>query len=137
MLLELKKTPEFAGLDKELIGSPVALRITMSRQATNGGTAAGLTSAILAGGTLGLLPIVENKDLTITYEILVHGEPITSHSYTENFTDAINLYSMKGFNELPNNAMTWVKGTIPQFVSECSKDPKVTALSDEYRYYFQ
>jgi hypothetical protein len=53
-----KAQPGYAALDKELYGSPLKLIVTHTSRPTAGGQAAGVLSAVLSGGTLGLLPIV-------------------------------------------------------------------------------
>lgn len=132
----LKAKPGLTRLDKESPGSPLFLRVTHSMQPTNGGTAAGLASAMLAGGSLGLLPVVTNNDLVVTYEILVNGTPLTSHAYRENFTQAVNIYTANAGGGLEGAPLTWFLGTAERFAADVAKDPKIAELMAEYRYYF-
>jgi len=82
LFLLIKAAPAFARVEKELVGSPIQLRVTHSLQPTAGGQAAGLLSAIWAGGTLGLLPVVTNNNLVLSYEIRVNGQEIVRYDFT-------------------------------------------------------
>jgi len=59
---------------------------------TSGGKASAFGSAIWAGGTLGLLPVVTNNDLVITYDLVVNGTVLATHAYQRNFTRAVNIW---------------------------------------------
>ena len=135
-LLEvLKDDPKFANIDNEALGSPIVLQVRHATRMTAGGSASLMTSALLSGSTLGLIPVVSNDDLIVTYEVLVHGIPIASFEYIENFTDADSLYN-SNMHELEGDALAWAEGTVETFLQELSDDPKVQDLIDEYRYYF-
>jgi hypothetical protein len=123
-------------LDKELYGSPIRIGITHTFAATAGGTATGLTSAMLAGGSLGLLPIVSNNDLIITYTVTAHGKIVAAFSYSKNFTQATNIYSNQGINHLDKTTLAWVMTTLDSFVTDISKNADVKILTDEYNFYF-
>ena len=132
---KLKQSPSFAAIDKENIGTPLRLIVSYKLQPTAGGTAAGLTSAILAGGSLGILPVVTNNDLVVTYELRVHGQPVAKQEYRENFTQAQNMYSNPQ-GGLDKASMAWVVSTADRFVVDIASDSKVRALVDEYQFYF-
>jgi hypothetical protein len=133
---QLKSDPLFAHLDKNLVGSAITLRVTHSFQPTSGGMATGLASAIWAGGTLGLLPVVVNSDLVITYEIIVNGTVLTTYSYQKNFTKAVNIYSTDTTYGLGKDGLAWAKDTATQFTASAAKDEKLAALQTEYKFYF-
>lgn len=133
----LAKKEIFSQLDKELYGSALRLVVTHTFAPTAGGTAAGLTSAMLAGGTLGLLPIVTNNDLVITYTIYAHGNKVASFSYSKNFTQAINIYTDQGGATFDKPIMEWVTTTIDSFVVDAGKDQALRDLTEEYNFYFE
>ncbi|WP_417349557.1 hypothetical protein [Ferrimonas sp.] len=132
----LQRTPEFAQLNGELIGSPLRLVVSHEFEMTAGGSAAGLTSAMLAGGSLGLLPVVTNNDLVITYDIRVHNQSVSKYQFRENFTEAKNIYADQGNTALAKEAATWVLSTVEPFLEQMNADPKVTQLLEEYQFYF-
>ena len=135
LLERLKEDPKFANIDNDALGSPIVLQVRHATRMTAGGSASLMTSAILSGSTLGLIPVVSNDDLVVTYEVLVHGIPIASFEYIENFTDADSLYS-SNINELEGDALEWAEATIETFLQDVENDPKLRNLIDEYRYYF-
>ncbi|MEZ5500097.1 MAG: hypothetical protein R3E77_11805 [Steroidobacteraceae bacterium] len=138
-LLDIIKThAAFRNLDKELVGSPITLRITHTLQPTAGGKAAGALSAVLAGGTLGLLPVVTKNSLIVSYEVLVHGEPVASYEYQKGFTRAINIWANQNDPTygLGQEGLDWVKSTAGEFTIAAAKDSKLLELKKEYDFYF-
>ena len=95
LIQRIKEAPAFARVEKELVGSPIQLRVTHSLQPTAGGQAAGLLSAIWAGGTLGLLPVVTNNNLVLSYEIRVNGKEVARYDFNRSFTRAVNIWMEK------------------------------------------
>jgi hypothetical protein len=136
MLARLQQEPLLASIGKEQYGSPVLLRVTHSIEPTAAGAAAGFTSAILAGGSLGLLPVVENKDLVITYDLFVNETLICTYEYRHNFTRAFNIYSKDKTGGLGGDGEAWALETVRQFVTDLNTNPKIPALIAEYRLYF-
>lgn len=136
MLTRLKQQPLFASLNKEDIGSPIVLRVTHALVPTTEGKAAGLASAVLAGGTLGILPAVENKDLVITYDLFVNDSLLASYSYQKNFTRAFSIYSKDTTGGLGGERQTWALSTAAQFASDIAQNPKIAALISDYQFYF-
>ncbi|OBT08315.1 hypothetical protein A9267_11465 [Shewanella sp. UCD-FRSSP16_17] len=133
---KLKNSPLLAELDKDNIGTPIRLLVTYRMENTAGGSAAGFTSAILAGGSLGILPVVTNNDFVLSYEIKVQNEVIASAEYRENFTEATNIHSDKGFYGLDGEALTWAISTTDTFLSDMENNAELKALVEEYDYYF-
>lgn len=132
----IKANPRFAKLDKELVGSPITLRVTQSFALSAGGKATGLASAILAGSTLGLLPLVTNGDLVITYEMVVNGTVLSTYAYQKNFTRSQNIYSTDTTYGLGKEGLAWTRTTADQFLADAAKDPKLEGLIAEYQFYF-
>lgn len=138
LLARLKAVPAFVKLEKELYGSPIQVRVTHSLQPTAGGQAAGLLSAIWAGSTLGLLPVVTNNNLVITYEIKVNGKEIADYEFSRSFTRAINIWSEKNDPTygLGAEGIEWVRTTADEFAAKAANDPAVLALAKEHQFYF-
>lgn len=133
----LQANPLWANLNKDQLGSPLLLRVSHTFIPTAAGTASGLGSAIWAGGTLGLLPVVENRDLAITYDIYVNGTLLLSYSYQRNFTRAFSMYSKnKGDDVLGDEAEAWALQTVEQFCAQAAQDRRINELLAEYRFYF-
>ena len=133
----IKANARFAALSKDVVGSPITLRTWTSYRTSAGGTATSLASAILAGGSLGLLPIVTNGDLAITYELLVNGTVLASYTYEKNLTRVQNIYIHDDSSYgMGSDGLAWAKGTVAQFLADAARDPKLDALSQEYQFYF-
>lgn len=135
MLEQLRGTPAFAELDKEALGSPIVLRVRYYKSATAGGSAASLSTIMLSGSTLGLIPVVSNDDLVLNYEVLVHGVPVASYEFTENFTDVDSFWNMD-VNALEGPALEWAESTVSLFLEKIAVDAEFKLLIDEYRFYF-
>lgn len=134
----LRANPAFSKLDEELVGSAMLVRITHSLQPTGTGKAAGLLSAIWSGGTLGLLPMVTNNNLVVTYEVRVQGEPIVSQSFEKSFTRAVNIWASSDelYHGLGKDGYDWLLGTARDFAASAATDPKLLELKREYERYF-
>jgi hypothetical protein len=100
------------------------------------GTASAVASALFAGVTLGLLPAVSNRDLVVTYEILVNGSVLLSYSYSKNVTRVFSIHSTDKTYGLGADGLAWVTGTAAQFSYEAARDPKYAELQAEYHYYY-
>ena len=132
----IKQSDQFARIDKELFGSPLHLRVMHSLQPTAGGKATGLLSAILTGGTLGLLPAVTNNSLMVTYEVRVHGRELVAYSYQRKFTRAVNIWAKDETFGLGKDGLEWLKSTATEFTKAAADDARLAALKKEYERYF-
>jgi hypothetical protein len=132
----LRSTPKFARLDNELHGSPLSVSVTHVAETSSASKAGSLTSALFAGVTLGLLPVVTNRDFTVKYEIYVNGNLVTSRSYARHISRVFNLHSKDTTYGLGEDGLAWLKGTATQFATDATSDPKVDALIEEYHVYF-
>ena len=132
----IKVEPMFAKLNKDVPGSPIVLRVTHSLEPTSGGKAAGLASAIFAGSTLGLLPVVINQDLVVYYDIIVNGTVLSTYTYRKNFTRSVNIWAKDTTHGLGDAGLAWVKGTVRAFAAGARQDPKLAELVGEYEFYF-
>jgi hypothetical protein len=132
----IKAAPRFAKLDREQVGSPIALVVTHNFETSAGGKAGGLLSAVLAGSTLGLIPLVINGDLAVTYEFQVNGVTISSRTYQKNYTQAQNLLAKDATYGLGKDGLAWARSTAEQFLAASATDEKLAELVTEYRYYF-
>jgi hypothetical protein len=131
-----KKIPVFASMDKDKPGSPITIRVSHSYGHTSAGTASAIASAILAGGTLGILPAFSNRDLVITYDVLVNETLVSSYSYSKNVTRVFNIHSSDKTHGLGADGLAWVTGTAPQFAADLERDPAYAHIQAEYRYYY-
>jgi hypothetical protein len=132
----IKAHPAFAKLDKELYGSALSVRVTHSLQPTAAGKATGFFSAILTGGTLGLIPAVSNNNLALIYEVKVHGKTAATFTYQKTFTRAFNIWSKDETHGLGKDGLEWAQSTATQFAADAASDPRVLELKREHDLYF-
>jgi hypothetical protein len=134
----VRAQPAFARVDKELLGSPIQVRVTHTLQPTAGGQAAGLLSAIWAGSTLGLLPVVTNNNLVLVYEVRVNGKEIARYDFQRSFTRAIGIWGAQNDPTygLGEEGLEWAKGTASEFATKAAQDPALLALAKEWTFYF-
>jgi len=138
LFAKVKASATFARAEKELVGSPIQLRVSHSLIPTAGGQAAGLLSAIWAGSTLGLLPVVTNNNLVLTYEVRVNGKEVSRYEYQRSFTRAVNIWANQNDATygLGEDGLAWVLSTADEFVARAAQDPALHALGAEYAFYF-
>jgi len=134
----LKADPALAALDKELAGSPLSLIVTHTVRPTAAGTATGLLSAVLSGGTLGIIPVVTNDRLVIRYEVLLNGKTVTTYNFERTATRAQNLWTMgtQGDDGLGKAGLEWLKTTAAEVAAKLPNDPAMLAVRDEIDFYF-
>ena len=132
----IKAHAAFANLEKELYGSAITVRVTHSLQPTAAGKATGFMSAILTGGTLGLIPAVSNNNLALVYEVKVHGKAVATFKYERTFTRAFNIWSKDETYGLGKDGLEWARSTATQFAADAANDPRVLELKREYEFYF-
>ncbi len=133
---QLKADPMFARINKDLVGSPIMLRVTHSLEVTSGGKASGITTGLLAAATLGIVPLVTNHDLVVEYEVLVNGNAVASYRYRKNFTYTKNLWTKDKYFGLGADGLAWVRGTLTEALAAMRTDPRLAALVEEYQFYF-
>jgi hypothetical protein len=97
-----------------------------------------LLSAITTGVTLGLLPVVTNNSLAVTYSVRVNGKDVATYTYERTFTRAINIWANKNdtTHGLGQEGLDWVKSTASNFAKDASADAKLADLKHEYDFYF-
>ena len=134
----VKSVPAFSQLDKELVGSQIVVVVTHGFKPTAAGQATGFLSALVSGSTLGLIPMVTNNSLVLTYEIRVNGDDIVRRDYERSFTRVQNIWANKDdpTHGLGEEGLEWARTTSAQFAAEAAADPAVLELATEYRYYF-
>ena len=134
----LKADPAFANLDKELVGSPLSLVVTHTVRPTAAGTAAGLLSAVLSGGTLGILPMVTNDRLVVRYEVMLNGKTVTVYHFERTATRAQSIWTAgsDGTGGLGKGGLEWVKSTAAEVAAKIRQDPALLAVRDEIQFYF-
>jgi hypothetical protein len=133
---QLHQAPRFQKLSREVIGSPIELRVYHTFQLTNGGRVSGAVSGMLAAGTLGLLPQVYSGEHAMIYEVLVNGAVLSTHTYHKAIARAHNLWNQDNSAGLGKDGLAWAASTVEQFLSDSATDPKLTELTAEYVYYF-
>jgi hypothetical protein len=134
----VKSVPAFSQLDKDLVGSQIVVVVTHGFKPTAAGQATGFLSALVSGSTLGLIPLVTNNNLVLTYEIRVNGDDIVRRDYERSFTRVQNIWANKDdpTHGLGAEGLEWARTTSAQFANEAAVDPAVLALAAEYRQYF-
>jgi len=135
-LEKLQDIKFLSNLQTKLYGSPIYFRTTIQDHSTAGGSTGEFFTAMLAGGSLGIIPMVTNKDFVLRYEIFVNGEKLFDHQYTHNVTNAKFLFSGPDGNKLNPELLKWINGTIDEVTQMIQKDQKVKKLVTEYQYYF-
>jgi hypothetical protein len=130
----LKKQPGFQTLDKEKLGSPLHIRVSLEYGRAN--SAGNVASAILSIGTLGLLPVADNRDLLLTYDVLLNESVFASYTYSKRVTHMFSMYAKDKTHGLGDDGLAWVIGTSNQFAGDLMRDPKYADLNSEYRLYY-
>jgi hypothetical protein len=132
----LKGNPLFATLDKTTPGSAILIRVSHIYGRNSASTASDVASLIFAVGSLGLLPAMSNKDLTIVYEVVVNGSPVIAYKYSKGITHVFNIHATDKSHGLGADGLAWVTETARQFTADLAQDMRFAELRSEYHYYF-
>lgn len=130
----LQQIPALANARESAAGSNLTLIVSVAQVPTSGGTAASTTTGLLAASTLGLIPTVENKDISVHYELRANYMTLATFDYSENFTSVSNIFGE--FGKLPEDARQWVLGTTDLLARDLAASVPVKALQAEYDSYF-
>ncbi len=137
LLARLRANPRFALLDPALIGSAITLRVSKYWRVSAGGMAGGLLSAAVAGGTLGLIPMLINGDMVVRYDIDVNGTLVASYVYQKNMTRTESiLFQNNKTRGLGTAGLEWVLSTVETFIADSERDGALEALRTEHSFYF-
>ncbi|PMN70564.1 hypothetical protein [Enterovibrio norvegicus] len=131
----LNKDSFYQHLDKGVPGTPIRFVTYVERVQTSGGFAAETTSGLLAASTLGLVPILRNKDFKVVFRVLANGKIITEYEYVKNVTDATSLYTFQN-TELSDDLKIWVVDVLNQTTQKLKRDKVLLDLIAEYKYYY-
>jgi hypothetical protein len=99
-------------------------------------SAGNVASAMLSIGTLGLLPVADNRDLLLTYDVLLNESVFASYTYSKRVTHMFSMYAKDKTHGLGDDGLAWVIGTSNQFAGDLMRDPKYADLNSEYRLYY-
>ncbi len=134
---KVKAMAPFSKIGKENFGSPIKLRISHGYRVSAGGSAANLSTGLLAATTLGIIPVVKSHDLVVTYEVLVNDHVVDKFEFRKGFTDVVSMYNdsaMRG--EMSKDEEAWLLSTVPEFEKAAVVSGKLKAMVDEYNFYF-
>lgn len=132
----LKKVDWLRNLSKDNKGSSVILAVSLVKKPTSGGTAAGVTSAVLAGGTLGLIPVVSNEDIYVKYEVLVQRFVVAEYIFSSNFSKTQNMWTIDFSKAVEGPALDWLLSTVSELEIKMRRDKVIQNLKKEYKLYF-
>jgi len=130
----LRQIPFLANSKEDVKGSNLVFVVSVAQVPTSGGSAAATTTGLLAASTLGLIPTVENKDISVHYELRANHVTIAAFDYTQNFTSVSNLFT--GYGKMHEDARAWVLQTLESLDSDIKSSQKMTAIQAEYDAYF-
>jgi len=126
-----------AHLSKEAPGSPIQLRVFHTVRPAHM-DAKNFFSGLAAVGTLGLAPVVMTGQHTMHYELYVNGERVARHEYNATLSrkESLNSKAADATHGLGPEGQVWAKSTVDLFLADLARDGAVSALNDEYRFYF-
>ena len=136
---DIKQTLEehqaFAELDEDAIGAPLAViawsGLRMKQDAT------GFSSLMLSAGTLGIIPIVSNKEYKVGYFVYAGGELVDKYIYSMTSADVENIWAgpPRDSDELKPAEQVFAESTVTQFLHEIAANEELAELFEEYYLY--
>lgn len=136
LLTNLQQSGLFSQLDERQVGSPFLLTATYRYQSSTVASGAAVTSVLLSSATLGVVPMVANRDLIVEYDLSLMGEPLLTARYSRNFTDVVSIYGDNNLWKPSAEALVWVLSTAEEFKRAVADSERLKVLREEYRRYF-
>ena len=133
---KLQNSTVFGNIKKEMPGAPLRLYAIIHAQSTEGGSASEFSSGLLAATTLGIIPVVKNQDIVMTYRIRINNNTLAEYSYTKNVTDVVSMYNMNKAQNFDKETQAWIDGTIDLLLEDIKKDRNIIEFIEEFDYYF-
>jgi len=133
----LRQAPRFRQLGRDMVGSPIELRVYRLLRTTGGNRAKGEVTGVLAASTLGLIPMVISGEHEIIYEYRVNGRVVSRYSYKKAITRSINLWKSNDTTHgLGKDGLEWARSTADRFLQDSASDAALAAVVEEYNAYF-
>ncbi|MCG7994487.1 MAG: hypothetical protein JAZ06_03585 [Candidatus Thiodiazotropha taylori] len=131
----LNKYHAFSRIDKEAVGLPIGVRILKLHRTKNDSMQ--FTTLMLAATTLGIVPVISNKEFKVRYDVFAQGEIVSTFTYQTNSTDANNIWmGVENENETKPDEELFIKESVSRFLSELKDSTDTQALFQEYREYY-
>ena len=132
---KLEEYKAFTALDDKAVGLPIGVRVLKGHRTKQDGTQ--FSSLMLSASTLGIIPVVSNKEFKVRYDVFVQGRSIESFEYMMDSTDVDNFWTSayKEHQTTPTEEQ-FLLDTLPQFLNELSKSDISQETFAEYWEYF-
>ena len=125
----------FTLVDDKSVGLPIGVRVLKGKRISHNG--ATFTSAMLTASTLGLIPMVSNKEFKVFYDVFIQGESIAQFKYQLDTTDVDHLWI--GGNEMTettSDEAVFLEHSVSLFLKDIKNHKEVQDLFAEYWAYF-
>lgn len=132
---KLEEYKAFTALDDKAVGLPIGVRVLKGHRTKQDGTQ--FSSLMLSASTLGIIPVVSNKEFKVRYDVFVQGRSIESFEYMMDSTDVNNFWTSayKEHQTTPTEEQ-FLLDTLPQFLNELSKSDISQETFAEFWEYF-
>lgn len=133
---KLRAFQAFSDISSEAVGLPIGVRVLKGHRAKQDGTQ--FSSLMLSASTLGLIPVVQNTEFKVHYEVWVQGELLQTFKYQLDSTDVNNMWTMNYTSrETTPTEDQFIVDTLPQFLTELKQESEIQSVFDEYWLYFK
>ncbi len=131
----LQKQDLLAKVSHKSYGAPVRLIVSYHHETTAGGSVASFTTLMMSASSLGVIPVVENNDFVVTYQLRVQSKTIANFNYVINTTNAVSIYAGKEAKFSPK-VQAFIDSTPAKFAADLAKEAAFKTLTQEYEFYF-
>ena len=133
-----EKFKAFEALDDNAVGLPIGVLVRKNLRMKS--DAKGISSILLSASTLGLVPVMSNKEFSVRYDIFLQGKSIANYSYEMTTGDVENLWGgagAAGRQALKPEEEIFMEHSIHRFFNDVKNDEAVQAVFAEYDKYFR
>jgi len=132
---KLKAYAAFSAIENEALGMPIGVRVLKGLRTKADAT--GFSTLMLSAGTLGLVPIVTNKEFKVRYDVFVQGSSVAHFEYEMTSADVGILWAgPRESTKLKPVEESFLEYSLARFLTELKEHEEVQAYFNEYAYYF-
>jgi hypothetical protein len=125
----------FSRVDKEAVGLPIGVRVLKLHRTKNDGTQ--FSSLMLAASTLGIVPVISNKEFKVRYDVFVQGDIVSTFTYQVESTDVSNFWSgPRNDHETKPEEQLFIEESVSRFLVELKESVDTQEVFQEYRDYY-
>lgn len=126
----------FESLNDDSLGLPLGVLVLKNIRMKS--DAKGISSLLLSASTLGIVPVMSNKEFSIRYDVFLQGKSVASYTYEMTSADVQNFWGgFEADKTLKPEQEIFLDQSIVMFLNDLKSNEEVQGYFAEYDSYFR